>query len=153
MLGDAASSVTEEDAARTRRCKRKSGAFTDRPSFFGGDRRHNLDREPIGCRHIDDEELNPGVLQASQKIGVSRQPIEASNDQSGSMNSAEGKCAIKLGTIASPTTLDLGHLLQDAPPISDEAPNRLALSFQAEPADPLLLRAYPEINNCAASDS
>ena len=50
-------------------------------SVFLGDYRHQTDSEPVGIRHIGRHELHPGLFQAKQEMGVTREPVELSDNQ------------------------------------------------------------------------
>lgn len=40
-----------------------------------------MDGEPVGLRHVDGDELNPGLHQPRDEMDVAGQPVELRNDK------------------------------------------------------------------------
>lgn len=49
--------------------------------FFFSDHRHDADSQPIGVRHVGRSEGDARSLQSEQKMRVTRQAVEFSDDQ------------------------------------------------------------------------
>ena len=67
-------------------------------------------------RHVDRNELDAGLLEAKQKVGVAAQPIEATNDGRGVEDAAgvegQGQRRTVVGALAA---LDLDELFDQLP--------------------------------------
>jgi hypothetical protein len=73
--------IAQLHAPRLRGGKRGFGALADRLTFLLGHQRHDPDREPIGVRHVDCDELDARLLKSKKEVRVAAQPVELGDDE------------------------------------------------------------------------
>jgi hypothetical protein len=94
----------------------------------------DVDRKPIGQRHIGCDKIYATFHQARDHRSASGQPIKPCNYEFGVIDPAEPKRFRKFWSAIVPAALDLGQFSEHfASVCSDIAPNGVLLRQQAEP--------------------
>ncbi|TWB45492.1 hypothetical protein FBZ90_102450 [Nitrospirillum pindoramense] len=82
---------------------------------YGG---KNMNSQPVGCRHVTGDELNPRFHQVGYEGDVSGQTIQLGDQQGGAMDPAEGQCLQQPRPVILPPAfhfLDLSNKLSPHP--------------------------------------
>ena len=109
--------------------ERRLGPLADRLTLLLSDQSHDPDREPVRMRHVDRDELDPGLLQSEQEMRIAAQPVELGNNQFCVVDAAGVERARESRTVVvTLAALDLDVLLDQGPVAAVEPDgNRLAL--------------------------
>jgi hypothetical protein len=126
-------SATEENTPGFRRLKRCPCSFCDHASFVLGNGSHDLHRECVGVRKVDGNEIDSGLLKASDKSDGASQPIKLGYNQGGSVNSAVAKRSIQRGPVSPAPTLDL-LMGGDYSSASDKTVDSIVLGIESQTA-------------------
>jgi len=73
----------EPGSPRLRGCERRLGAFGDHLALVLGDGGQDMQREPVGLRHVAAEQVDAAFQQAGDEGDVARQPVELGDEQRG----------------------------------------------------------------------
>jgi hypothetical protein len=113
------------------------------PRLVLGDRREDVDCEPVRLRKIDRVKIDAGFHKVGDEGHVARQAVELCDDQGRAVQAAQFQGLGQFGAIAALAAFDLGQLSDQAPiaAIQVIADGGL-LGVEAEPAAALSLRAY-----------
>jgi hypothetical protein len=123
------------------------GALGNRFALMLGHRRQDMQRQLVGVRIIDRNELNAGIHERCDKGQVSGQPIQLGNDQLGFVLAAGLERPHQLRPICPLAALNLNEFGHDFPCTAVEvAPDGLLLGFEAKPAAALAVGTRPVLS-------
>src|SRR6185437_7104685 len=123
--------TTKPHAAALCGLQRVLGPLADHAALFLGNHGHDAHGEAVGRRHVGRDEVDAGLVQAQQEMGIAREAIQLGDDQLGAVGPASLQRRLKLGSIRPLAALDLHELLDQRPVAAvQELSDAIALSLK-----------------------
>jgi hypothetical protein len=111
-----------------------------------GDGGEDLNREAVGCRVVDGDEVHLLVMQLSDERYRAREPVELGDNEYRAVHPAVPKGGFKGRTIRPTTALNL-FVFGDQFVTADEGPDGFALGVQAKAGLALAFRGHSIIGD------
>ena len=140
--------IAKPDASRPGGLQGGLGALGDHLALMLGDGRHDGQREAVGLGQIAGMELDAGLLQAKQEMGIAGEPVQLGDDQRGprELGLFDGGGELRAVIPLAALHLDiLGKQRGGFPLAGHEGGDGLALGLYAKAALALLVGRYAEI--------